>query len=163
MLNSTLDSLRAGLSTYRERWRGAIAGNLFEVSGIYALFPEAARTAGVHFTSGWNDEWPYSRRNGVYLVLSETGRVLYIGKASRGTIGARLSEYFKCDEAKRCRIVDPIKPIDGVRPRGGWSERPAYVLTVAVPDDLSSAASALEEYLIWTLRPCDNTLGLPTT
>ena len=67
-------------------------------------------------------------------------------------IGRRLSTYFGMNrKTKGCEILQP----------DGWGgRRPAYVLTLAVPEGMSFEASALEEYLIDRLSPPCNTRGV---
>lgn len=141
-----LEEVNHALDQYRAKYRRSDLPDL-RASGLYALFPDEAQTASA--ASGWNQEWPFSNETGVYLIFSGSGRLLYIGKASMNhCIGGRLSNYFGADKAtKRCRVEHE------------WSERPAYVATVAVPRDMKFEAAALEEYLIATLDTCDNVRG----
>jgi excinuclease UvrABC nuclease subunit len=135
-----LETLRSSLDKYRG----------FEVSCVYGLFPkDAGEFAEVK--SRWPESYPHSDRRGVYLIFGKSGRLLYVGKASQQPIGTRLGSYFHSDGNKGCRIAHP-----------DWSETPAYVVTIAVPDDRWHEASSLEEYLIVALKPCDNSRGLST-
>ena len=62
----------------------------------------------------------------------------------------RLSAYFRYNrKTKKCKIK-----------HSNWSEPPRYVLTVAVPTDMSFEAPALEEYLITKTQPKDNDRGI---
>jgi excinuclease UvrABC nuclease subunit len=85
----------------------------------------------------------------VYLIYSED-RLLYVGTASK--LGPRLADYFQYDfpggKGNQCKVV-----------HSGWTEMPRHVVTIAVPEASRFEASALEEYLIGELRPCDNTVG----
>lgn len=133
-----LQELRNALDKYCE----------FRVSGVYGLFPEEENEV-FRVDSRWPATYPNSDRRGIYLIFGKTGRLLYIGKASQQAIGSRLGTYFQYAENKGCRIM-----------HSGWSETPAYVVTIAVPDERWYEASSLEEYLIVALKPCDNSTSL---
>ena len=110
----------------------------FEFSEIYDLFPENGVKSPA--SMAWPDTYPFADRAGVYLVMSETLQVSYIGKASFGSsIGARLSAYFVYEQGgKGCFVKN----------RENWILDPRYIVTVAVPKDQSFEAPALEEFLI---------------
>jgi hypothetical protein len=97
---------------------------------------------------GWSDEyWPYATLPGVYVVYSETNKLVYIGKAScSSNLGARLGAHFK-------------KAPDGtaIRPEG-WGEA-KYVRTVPVPRRFTFEAPAIEEYLLGKVKTTCNTRG----
>jgi hypothetical protein len=144
-----LDRLTRALEDYRKYRHPSLPD--FEVGGPYALLPEEGAAVA---TTRWNDEWPNSKRAGVYLIFGRAGNLLYVGKA--WVIGNRLSSYFRSDfsdgEKRTCRAVHGVG-------NGGWSEHPMYVVTVAVPAGSIFEAAALEEYLIGRLDPSDNKLG----
>ena len=99
---------------------------------------------------GWDDYWPYTSHQGVYLICDKNEQVLYCGKASfKGEVGDRLSSYFQYDSDGRCYIIDPDK----------WSKKPRYVVTVAAPRGMAFEAPALEEYLITKYKFPDNKKG----
>jgi excinuclease UvrABC nuclease subunit len=86
--------------------------------------------------------------------MNEQLGVCYVGKASMGNcIGSRLSSYFgyESETDRRCKIYH----------REGWTEKPRYVMCVAVPEDSPFEAPALEEFLIRELAPPDNKRGVP--
>lgn len=120
----------------------------FQVSGIYGLFPSEEHEVFA-VESRWPETYPNASRRGVYLIFGKSGRLLYLGKASQQAIGNRLGAYFHYEENRACRIL-----------HSGWSETPSYVVTIAVDDDKWFEASALEEFLIVALKPCDNSRGL---
>lgn len=108
----------------------------------YCLFPDKRDPR-----PSWPDRWPNADKRGVYLMLGDDDAVLYVGKASADSyLGARLAAYFRYGEDRRCKFIYE-----------DWC--PRYVVTIAVPDDSSFEAPALEEFLIRELRPPRNTLG----
>jgi hypothetical protein len=122
-----------------------------EISEPYALFSEGEVPIG----SIWPSQYPHSERRGVYLIFSKAEVLLYVGKAAKQQIGNRLGTYFSADrETGACRVKHPVGLADG------WTERPTYIVTIAVPDAMGDEASKLEEYLIKQLQPCDNTVGI---
>ena len=134
------------LDEYQEKYRRPDLPAL-ELRGMYALFPEEGLADFVE--SGWGDPFPNADSKGVYLIFGRTGMLLYVGKASMGaTLGGRLGTHFA--GTKECRLLSH-----------DWTERPAFVATIAVPEGMSFEAAALEEYLIKCLSPGDNKLGLP--
>ena len=141
MKESLFTNLRSKIEYYESTYRHP-GLERFAVGNPYALFPTGNEM-------GWDKEWPNSRRAGVYLIYGEN-RLLYVGTASK--LGPRLANYFQYDfpggKGNQCKIV-----------HNGWTEVPKYVVTVAVPEGSRFEASALEEYLIGELAPCDNTLG----
>ena len=139
-----LARIKQCLDEYQTKYRRPGLPDL-ELRGMYALFPEEGLFDFVE--SRWNDEYPNADRKGVYLIFGRSGTPLYVGKASMGaSIGGRLGTYFAGN--KECRLLST-----------DWTERPTYVATVAVPQGMSFEASALEEYFIKCLKPCDNKLG----
>jgi excinuclease UvrABC nuclease subunit len=143
-----LKQIREALEEYKEKYRKPGLPDLV-LSEPYDLTPDV-KDAQFACKSQWNDTWPNSTRRGVYFILSATGRLLYVGKASMdNVIGDRLSDYFETDATtKRCRIV-----------HDAWSEAPRFVATVAVPVEMGFEAPALEEFLIEGLAPTDNVRG----
>jgi hypothetical protein len=140
-----LTQVKRWLDSFEENYRRPGLPPL-ELSGIYALFPEDA--LGDFVESRWNEPYPYADRKGIYLIFGKSGMLLYVGKASMGaTLGGRLGTYFA--GKKECRLLVTE-----------WTERPAYIATIAVPQGMGFEAPALEEYLIKTLKPCDNNLGI---
>ena len=120
------------------------------LSGLYALFPGEDKVAPNGIEINWPAEWPNVSQKGVYFVFGSGGRLLYIGKASmNGTLGARLNAYFKIEKTTgMCQVIQP-----------SWTEKPMYIATLPVPEDMGFEAAALEEYLIRELKPPDNTRG----
>ena len=110
-----------------------------EISDEYDLFPAKE---GDSINNGWPNTYPNSERQGIYLILSENHKLLYVGKASMGnTIGGRLGSYFMYDDdRKSCKI------------RHTWTKKPKYIITVAVPMEAPFEAPALEEYLISSFK-----------
>jgi hypothetical protein len=145
MLEQVEQAIKQYQATYRREGFPALT-----VGGLYALFPDEAENVDV--AHQWDDSWPNSDEAGVYLIFGANGRLLYIGKASMNHyIGGRLSNHFGRDKlTKGCRVFH----------QDGWSERPMYIATVAVPHHMKFEASALEEYLIEHLRPSDNLRGI---
>jgi hypothetical protein len=144
-----LQPIIAAIEEYKTRYRRPGLAEL-QLSKPYALFPkEMIAVDGVE--SRWPDEWPHSRKAGLYFIFSGGGQLLYIGKASMShCIGKRLSNYFGTERGtKGCLVV-----------HGGWGERPTYVATMAVPEDMSFEAAAIEEFLIRFLNPPTNTMGV---
>jgi len=126
-----------------------------ERSKIYVLFPDSKKDNDIELK--WPDTWPNSERHGIYLIMGEHFRILYIGKASMEKLGCRLGSYFKYGEDnKSCKVV------------GEWSQQPKYVLTIAVPNDIENKydmpfeAAALEEFLLKEFKGKlpDNTIGM---
>lgn len=140
-----LVQIRRCLDDYEENYRRPGLPPL-ELKGMYALFPEEGQPDFVE--SRWNEPYPQADRKGVYLIFGRSGMLLYVGKASMGSsIGGRLGTYFA--GKKECRLLFT-----------DWTERPTYIATIAVPHGMAFEASALEEYLIKSLKPCDNNLGI---
>lgn len=98
-----------------------------------------------------SDSWkngtiPFATDAGCYLFYSESGDLLYIGKASlMSSLGARIASYYG-------RAPDyPLK-------HSGWTSSPSYLLIVKMNEPWE--APSLEEYLIAKLQPCDNDRGI---
>ncbi len=147
------------------KWKDVVlaypANCSLEISERYALFPQDEDPAP---PIAWPQQYPHSDQRGVYLILSKAEDPLsiggtecpfYIGKASKQRLGNRLGVYFGTDrKTKGCRIKHPVSV------GKGWSERPAYIVTIAVPEDMGDEASKLEKYLIDKLQPRDNIVGI---
>lgn len=139
-----LESVKLALDDYRHNYRRPGLPEI-ELSCLYALFPqEGERPASAD--SRWNSPFPNSDRQGCYLIFGESGKLLYVGKASgNARMGGRLGMYFGHDRLTGdCRVLSH-----------DWNERPMYVATIAVPNGMGFEASALEEYLVNRLNPCD--------
>ena len=129
---ATIRGVIRSIGFYSKKYRHPRSPS-FDISKKYDLFP-SKKSDG----TGWPDYWPYTNRQGVYLICDKNEQVLYIGKASRtNTVGARLSYHFTSDSDGGCYIN-----------HDGWSSKPRYVVTVAVPRGMAFEAPALEEYLI---------------
>ncbi len=104
-----------------------------------AFIVHQTETAGDKDVKGsWEGAGP-SSRPGCYVLFSEAGAILYVGKASHGrTVGGRLVRF-------RYKGSD-------------WPEKPAYVRIVEVTD--SFEAPSLEEFLINVLQPPHNKHGV---
>lgn len=145
-------------------WREAVRAYQrcpLEPSGHYALFPDG--TGAIPVEHSWPKQYLNSERRGVYLILSKTDVPLYVGKAAKQAIGKRLGRYFGTDrKTNGCRVKHLVAPADwqGSEHFSGWCQRPAYIVTVPVPDDMGEEASQLETYLIEQLQPCCNTVGI---
>lgn len=103
------------------------------------------------YESRWPNTYPLADNYGVYAVFGVMG-LLYIGKASFQKIGNRLSSYFRYAENKKDCITNP---------QHTWSAPPTHIVVWAVPDDMPFEASALEEFLIGSLKGNlpDNRIG----
>jgi hypothetical protein len=141
-----LQNVKSALATYIDKYRKPGLPEP-ELSGLYALFPERGELPS-DIERRWPAQWEQSDKTGVYFIFAGDGQLLYVGKAWH--LGSRLGHYFDYDENKRCRLLC------------SWSRDPAYVATIAVPQDMSWEAAGLEEYFIQVLRPkpTDNVLGL---
>lgn len=138
------------LRKYMEEFRRTSLPEL-AISGIYVLTPPADAGPPLHIVGKWPDPWPNNEKKGIYLIFGKGYELLYVGKASaNSSVGARLSSYFQYNVSdKSCSIVERSD-------WRAWSSPPKYVLTIAVPNELSFEAPALEEYLIASLKPPDN-------
>jgi len=145
---STRDNALRAISDYEQRFRRDDLDRL-EVSGLYDLFPSNGGVP-VPVAASWpNDQWPYAKRAGVYLIFDEKLDLLYVGKASlNSSIGDRLYTYFREGQDHGCRIRHE-----------GWDRPPRYVTTIAVPENTRFEAPALEEFLITRLQPTSNRIG----
>lgn len=132
-----IDKVLEFVAEFSEKFRGK---NLkeFEKSKNYDLFPENDDTYG------WRTgEWPNNGRYGVYLIMDKDENVIYIGESKN--IGKRLSDYFKYADDKSCQIM-----------HNNWSKAPKYVCSIAVPSETWFERLALEEFLIYNVKPIDN-------
>lgn len=92
---------------------------------------------GKDVKGAWEGTEP-SYRPGGYILFSENGELLYVGKASHAkSIGSRLVR-FRYKESE-------------------WPTRPAFVRIIEVPDAFE--APSLEEFLISKLQPRFNKHG----
>lgn len=107
----------------------------FEISDVYSLFPITDTPE-----PRWPQPYPHRDRQGVYLIFDEAMKLLYVGKTSvNKTLRKCLAAYFSNDRDKNiCRV----------KKQGVWSTMPSYLITIAVPNDASIEAPALEEYLL---------------
>lgn len=96
-----------------------------------------------------------ARNAGIYFILDEARRIIYIGKASaNSSIGARLATYFEDNgEANRpWRISTAGEKLK--------TYSPDAVAVITFSDySFSWIVPALEEFLIKELKPVANTLG----
>lgn len=115
----------------------------------YHIAPAFQLSERYNLNSQWNETLPDALHPGCYIFYDADMRLLYIGKTSlRNTLGSRVSSYFG---------NDPVS--GGALPKhGGWTSPPAYLQTIKV--NFAYEAPSLEEYLIETLQPCNNTRGL---
>jgi len=120
---------------FSEKYRGQSLKE-FTLSKNYDLFPENTGS------NGWPNEWPNNGKYGVYLIMDKDKNVIYIGESIN--IGKRLSDYFQYSEDKSCKIVH------------NWSKTPKYVHTIAVSSETWFERLALEEFLIYNVKPIDN-------
>lgn len=117
-----------------------------EVSAPFDLFPSLPLPANITPQGSWLNTWPFAERAGVYLIYSESFDLLYVGKASMNRcLGQRLWDHFGGGET--CIFKE------------SWPQTPRFVVNIAVPEELSFEAPALEEYLIKKLQPLCNTVG----
>jgi len=145
-----MKNINQALNAYETKYRRSGLPAL-TVSGLYDLFPSQPSQISAKWSWSRSNPWPHANRAGVYFIFGDTGNLLYVGKASRGSIGARLDEYFGYEKlTKGCRIIEPQ----------AWRERPRYVAALAVPEDMWFEAAALEEFLIRELQPPLNAAGL---
>jgi len=140
-----LKDIGVALEEYQTKYRRSDVPSL-RPSGVYSLFPEET---GRPTDLCWPAKYPHCEKKGVYFIFGKTGRLLYIGKASLTSLGDRVGSYFRyADDKKTCKI------------KGTWKDSPAFLATVAVPDDMPFEAAALEEFLIGRLKPSENTVGM---
>ena len=131
------------LSDYATRFRRDDVGKL-EVGPVLDLFPEEPSPKGFTASKNWYAPWPHKDRAGVYLIYDQDFKLLYVGMA--GIFDRRLSQHFGSDH-DHCTLFE------------NWSNRPRYVINVAVPSDMAFEAAALEAFLIYGLKPSDNIHG----
>lgn len=139
---SDLDRLLEAIRDYGVRYRRNDLPDL-RIGDLYDLFPKSSRPPLVPCSLSWPQTWANSDDTGVYAFLDEQLRLLYIGTAR--VLGARLGAYCAYEVDDTCRLK-----------HDGWTTKPRYVLTVAVPEEMPWEAAALEVYLIRTLDPRDN-------
>lgn len=121
------------IGEYASRYLG---GEKPELSKVYHLQKDWISTSIPNATSA-----------GCYFFYDEAGLLLYIGKASLlSNLGKRIDSYFRWTGSELNAIHD------------GWIRPPFYLQTVAVSQPWE--APSLEEFLIYTLKPCSNTHGM---
>lgn len=146
-MSPNLEKLLAAVENYAEKYRNPTL-QPFESSAPYDMSPELG-PASIKCFAQWPEVWPHAGRAGIYAFLNKDLNVVYVGKASgRSSLGARISSYCGYASDRSCRFYHE------------WSSFPRYVLTVAVPEKTRFEAPALEEYLISTLGPSDNSAGI---
>jgi hypothetical protein len=125
------------LTKYRTTYRRSQLPDLL-VSEPYMLSPSSDQP---EHALCWPREFPTSKRVGVYAIFGQADNVLYVGRS--WLMGRRLCDYFG----------------GGTKPdlSMNWSEPPAFIVTVAVPEKMEWEAAGLEEFLIDELDPPDNT------
>jgi|APEBP8051072210_1049370.scaffolds.fasta_scaffold00009_107 hypothetical protein len=137
-----LDQVQRYISEHR---RDGLAA--YNISGIYDLLP-GTQPSTTDLAYKWPESWPNASNAGVYAIFGSDMTLLYVGKSSMNSfLGARLSSYFGYTPERTCRI------------KGEWSISPRYLMTVAVPDDATWEAPALEEFLVQRLNPSLNKNG----
>lgn len=130
------------VNEYSEKYRHPNLAK-FEISGLYDLYPDLHT---VQFCSSkWPDVWEHCGNCGVYFFTDDNLEVIYIGKASH--FGYRFGSYFMYGENKKCQLKD------------SRISDPRFVITVAIPSETSFESPALEEFLIRTVQPHQNTIG----
>jgi len=146
----TYEDVKKQIETYVKNFRRNDVDDL-EISDLYDLFPGHKAKISRKVTAKWPDYYPYPERRGVYIIFDDRLNLLYIGKASMGNfLGNRLAGYFGyADDRQTCKIW-----------HDNWTKQPRYIMTIAVPKDMPFEAPALEEYLVTSLQPCDNTKGI---
>jgi hypothetical protein len=122
--NAKYRDVIVAIDTYVREERRVGLPAMPELSKPFALCAEAATDLSPADTSGcWPDEWPGSKRPGVYFFFDGQLGLLYVGKASMGqVIGTRVSKYF---------TVDRERP-EGCCPKKDhmWSSPPEYFVKI---------------------------------
>ena len=131
------------LLDYATRFRRDDVGEI-EIGPALDLFPDEPSPKGFTAKANWKGLWPLAERAGVYFIYDQDFKLLYVGKAWK--FGPRLAQHFG-SKISGCMIL------------GRWSNRPRYVINVAVPRDMAFEAAALEAFLIYGLKPEDNIHG----
>lgn len=130
------------IKEYQYRYRNPLLKE-FDISPIYDLFPD--ENTDKNFQK-WSEKYHHNGRYGVYLILNDKYEVLYVGESSN--IGKRLGDYFGSCEDKSCFIK-----------HNTWRDKPRYICTIAVENNLWFERLSLEEYLIYKIQPIDNKQG----
>ena len=143
----TYDDALAAIKNYEDEHRHP-GRPRFDISLPFDLFPHVGPPC-LKCDQVWPGIYPHASRAGVYLILDDQARVLYVGKASmRNDIGSRLGTYFGyAVDRTTCNV------------RGSWTNQPRFVVAVDVPVDSLFEAPSLEEFLIDRLQPVDNQRG----
>ena len=121
-----------------------------DISERYELFPVSQPVNANE--AKWPNGYPFADKFGVYVMYSKEMELIYIGKASIGYLGSRVSAYFG--------YLEPRNRSSGCKIRDEWSKDPYYIYCLAVPDDSPFEAAALEEYLIGIFQPPENKTGI---
>ena len=137
------------IDQYTQKYRSGSLPKL-QVGDLLDLSPEQGNTKK-QAKKNWENEWPNGDKAGVYIFFDNNLDVIYVGKASmNNTLSTRLYSYFRYNKKTgACKIK-----------HNDWTTNPRYVLTVAVPTNMSFEAPAIEEYLICKMQPKDNTIGI---
>lgn len=138
----------SAIDSYCTKYRRSDLPEL-KIGGLYDLFPDVLNESEVEPEASWPASYPNAAAQGVYALFAADLELLYVGKASMSnTLGNRLGNYFAYSKDRTCKLL-----------RDYWNKRPQYLVTVAVPEGMAFEAPAVEEYLVCTLRPCNNSLG----
>lgn len=132
-----ISNIKEALNEYNNRYN-----THFQIGDKYALFPK-----GDEYGYKKN-EWPGNKHAGVYFVMSEENKLLYIGQSK--DLGQRLYSHFPPKGT-------PNNPICTFK--GNWSIQPCFLYVTTVPDNAIWERLSLEEFLIQKFNPIDNTLG----
>ena len=111
-------------------------------------FPELTISKPWHIPNSWATEsFPHASSPGVYVFSDSATNVIYIGKASFG-LGSRIgNEYIGTNgicKSKKVAAADTL-------------------YTIPVPEQLFFLSPAIEEFLIYMLRPPMNVVGIGET
>jgi excinuclease UvrABC nuclease subunit len=94
----------------------------------------------------YSSTWPNNELPGVYLFLSDSYELLYVGKST--LLGARFSKHFHYSEDKRSGV-----------PVTDESKDTRYIMTIGLRKEFGWLAPSLEEFLIAKLKPLRNEIG----
>lgn len=98
----------------------------------YYLFPKDGEY-------GWPEQFPFCGESGVYAFLDNNNNVIYIGHTYE--FGQRLSQYFKYDENRKCKVAND------------YYADAKSILAYKVEKSEKYMCLALEEYLISKFNP----------
>lgn len=100
----------------------------------------------------WPAKYPSSDSPGVYVFVDESQTVAYVGKAScNNTIGKRLGDYIKKDQADGKPQFKSDKWAD---------EKLRYIVTIGIESEHAFESGAIEEFLLYRLKPRLNRNGV---